>query len=257
MTHFDDKQASDLPRAVGRRVRTLMHTVLDLLLPPLCLACQDFVRAPHGLCGACWSGLDFVAAPFCQCCGRPFEFETPEVSVCGDCLVDPPDFEHARAALLYGETSRSMILRFKHGDALHLAPLLAGWLGQAGDELLQQADLLVPVPLHRSRLLARRYNQAAELARALGRAHGINVAPDLLIRHRRTQSQGGFGRTGRDRNVRGAFRIKPASKPLLRDRRVLLVDDVMTSGATVNACARALKANGAAAVDVLVVARVE
>ncbi len=228
--------------------------VVDALLPPLCLSCHAVVAEPGTLCPACWSQLVFLAPPHCAVCGQPFEFDAGADALCGDCIALPPRFGRARAVFRYDDASRGLILRFKHGDRLEGAPAFARWMARAGAELLAGADLLVPVPLHRWRLLARRYNQAAVLALALGRLSGVPAAPDLLIRRRRTRPQGHLGREGRERNVAGAFTVKGGVR--LEGRRVVLVDDVLTSGATVGECARVLLGAGAGHVDVLTLGRV-
>ena len=211
---------------------------------------------PAAVCGACWSGIAFIVDPLCERCGRPFEFSVTDRAICGRCIADPPVYDRARSAALYDDASRGLLLRFKHGDGLHLTPLFGAWLSRTGAVLLAEADLLVPVPLHRTRLFARRYNQAALLAIDVGRRAGVPVDVLGLIRARRTPSQGTKTRAGRERNVRGAFKVTPDLAARISGKRVLLVDDVLTSGATVNACARVLGRAGAAKVDVLTVARV-
>ncbi|MBT6119732.1 MAG: ComF family protein [Rhodospirillaceae bacterium] len=232
--------------------------VLDALLPARCLACPEPVGAPGALCPACWSALAFIAPPLCACCGVPFEFEgqTAHGVLCGACVARAPVFARARSALRYGDGSRSLILRFKHGDRTHAAPAFGRWLARAGAELLADADVILPVPLHWTRLFARRYNQAALLAQALGRESGCPVLVDGLERRRRTPSQARLGRAGRARNVRGAFAVPAARRARIEGRRVLLVDDVLTTGATMEACARSLLSAGATAVDALTLARV-
>ena len=229
---------------------------LDVLLPPRCLACGALVEANGLLCSACWSGLSFISAPLCEACGLPFAFAVAERTRCAACLADPPPFERARAALIYDDASRRLILGFKHADRTEAAPAFGRWLLRAGAALLADADLIVPVPLHRWRLFQRRYNQAALLAHAVGRLAGRPVSPDLLVRRRRTPSQGGLGRQGRRRNVAGAFALAPGRVERVRGCRVLLIDDVHTTGATLVECARALRRAGAGAVDALTLARV-
>lgn len=245
---------------LGERARALaagsLRSVLDAVLPPRCLACGTVTADPGALCADCWVRLTFLSDPLCARCGVPFEIPADAGSVCGRCLAEPPAYSRARAAVAYDDASRPLILRFKHGDELHAAPLLVTWMTRAGAELLRDADVILPVPLHRWRLFARRYNQSAELARRLGERVGRPVLVDGLVRHRRTPSQGTLGRSARERNVRGAFVVRPSRADDLRGRRVVLVDDVLTSGATAAACARALKRGGVRAVDVLTVARV-
>jgi ComF family protein len=233
--------------------------VIDAVLPPLCLACGAVVAEPGALCPACWARLAFVSAPHCAICGHPFEFDPLELGhglVCGLCAAKAPPFRRARAVFRYDGASRPLVLRFKHADRLEGAPAFARWMARAGAELLAEAELIVPVPLHRWRLLARRYNQAAVLAMALARISGVVAVPDLLVRRRRTPSQGHLPREAREANVKGAFAVHPSRRAALEGRSVLLVDDVMTTGATVAECARVLMKGGAKAVDVLTLGRV-
>jgi ComF family protein len=237
------------PSAMRRAARA----VLDLLLPPRCLSCGATVSGPDTLCAQCWRDITFLGAPCCACCGLPFEFELAAAALCGECLRDRPPFGRARAAMRYDEASRKLVLAFKHGDRLHLAPAFGRWLWRAGGELVAEADIAVPVPLHWTRLFARRYNQAAVLAHALHAAGGPPVGADWLVRRRRTPSQGKRNAAAREQNVRAAFAVKPGRD--VRDRRILIVDDVFTTGATVAECARVLRRAGARSVDVLTLAR--
>ncbi|MDH3593657.1 MAG: ComF family protein [Rhodospirillales bacterium] len=244
------------PGTLARGFGGLSKLALDALLPPRCLACGGPVDRSGALCAGCWERIDFVAPPYCACCGFPFAFDLGPGTLCGACTRDPPAFERARFVMRYDEASKGLVLGFKHGDRTEGAPTFAAWLARAGRDLLAEADLLIPVPLHRFRLFARRYNQAALLCRALGRSTGLQVVPDLLTRRRNTPPQGRLSPAARRRNVAGAFAVAPARRGALQGRRVLLVDDVMTTGATISACARVLLRAGAAAVDVLVLTRV-
>jgi ComF family protein len=198
--------------------------------------------------------VQFIAEPLCDGCGAPFEYEVGDR--CAACLARPRAFARARAACLYDDASRDLILKFKHADRTDLARLFARWLGRAAADLLAEADAIAPVPMHRTRLLARRYNQAAEIARPLARAHRLAYLPDALVRTRRTESQAGKSGSGRRRNIAGAFAVPASRHARIEGRRILLVDDVLTTGATTEACAKALLAAGARAVDIVVVARV-
>jgi ComF family protein len=230
---------------------------LDLLLPPRCLACGIEVAGQARLCAACWRGLAFIGPPQCRSCGYPLPHATPDAPLCGACAASPPAYERARAALRYDDGSRRLILAFKHADRTDIAPLLGQWLAKAGAELFADAEVLAPVPLHRWRLLRRGYNQAALLAREVARTSTLPLVPDLLVRTRATPSQQGLGARARLENIgERAFRVHPWHRRRLAGRRVLLIDDVLTTGATVGACTRALLRGGAVAVDVLTLARV-
>lgn len=256
----------DVIAAMASRLRPAARLALDALLPPQCLSCAELVSEPGSLCAGCWGRLRFIAAPLCAICGWPFDSDptTGEASsetspvdlICGTCLREPPAFDRARAVLAYDDASRGLILGFKHADRTHGAPAFARWLARAGSELLITADVIAPVPLHWSRLLARRYNQAALLALGLAKLSARQAVPDLLVRRRATPSQGRLSRAERLRNVAGAFAVRPSRLAAARGRRILLVDDVLTTGATVSACAKALRRAGAASVDVVTLARV-
>jgi ComF family protein len=247
-----DVIAAMLSPARAATLRRIGTACLDLLLPPRCLACGTTVGASGSLCAACWAAITFLGSPCCACCGLPFDFDAADV-LCGACTRAHPPFDRARAVMRYDEASRKLVLAFKHGDRLHMAPAFGAWLKRAGSELLAEADLLIPVPLHWTRLFARRYNQAAVLAHALHAAGGPPVAPDWLSRRRRTASQGKRNAAARERNVRGAFVLKPGRE--VRGKRVVLIDDVFTTGATVGECARVLRRAGALRIDVLTLAR--
>lgn len=238
------------------RGRRLARLALDALLPPLCLGCGGLVESQGMLCPGCWERVVFPGPPHCEACGLPFEYDPGEGALCGPCVRRRPVFRRARAAMVYGDTSRRLILAFKHGDRTDAAPAFGRWLARAGKELIAEADLIVPVPLHWTRLFSRLYNQAALLGREVGRLSGVRFAPDLLVRRRPAPSQGRLSRSARRRNVRGAFAVRPSKRRAVEGRQVLLIDDVMTTGATASACARALLGAGAGAVDVLTLSRV-
>lgn len=254
-----DAEAAAGPRAVALsraalRLRQTGRRLLDALLPPRCLACGEDTAEPGVLCPACWRQVTFLGPPHCACCGLPFPYASAPGTVCGSCAGAPPEFDRARAVMRYDEASRGLVLSFKHADRTHAAPAYGEWMRRAGADLLADADFTVPVPLHWTRLFVRRYNQAALLAHAIRGAGGPPVDPDLLVRRRRTPTQGHLGRLARARNVRAAFAIKPGAR--VDGRCFVLIDDVMTTGATAAECARVLKRAGAARVDVLTLARV-
>ncbi len=229
--------------------------MLDLLLPPQCLTCDQPVEAPGQLCAACFGRTRFIVAPCCAACGVPFG--AGEVARrCEACEAEPPPWGEGRAALRYDDQARRLIMPFKYNDRTELAGALAAMMARAGGALLARADLLVPVPLHRWRLLGRRYNQAALLARALSRISGTPAVLDGLHRIRRTVPLLALSRARRRAALFGTIVANPARLPILQDARVLLIDDVLTSGATAEACTRALFEAGAGGVDVLAAARV-
>lgn len=230
--------------------------VLDAILPPLCLGCGEIVAEPGSLCAVCWQGFSFISAPHCERCGVPFAEDLGSDARCVDCLKRPPRFRRARATLVYDGQSRRLVLPFKHGDRTDMGRAYGRWMAQAGAELLAEAELVAPVPLHWRRLFTRRYNQALLLAKSLSRESGVALAPDLLRRRRWTGSQAGLKAKERRRNVRQAFEVHPRWTGGVEGKAVLLVDDVLTTGATVEACAGALQRAGARHVDVLTLARV-
>lgn len=230
---------------------------LDVLLPPRCLSCEAEVVEQGTLCPACFGGLAPITPPFCARCGVPFGHDQQvSAGLCPRCEAQPPAFREARAALRYDAGAKRLILPFKHADRTDLARPLARQMARAGAALLERADVIAPVPAHWRRLIGRRYDQAALLARALGALSGRPVWPDLLRRARRTPPLADRGAAERRLVVAGAFALSRHGRDAVRGRAVLLVDDVMTSGATAQACAEALLGAGAAAVDVLAAARV-
>ena len=237
---------------LGPLVRQAGRAVVDAVLPPRCLACGATVGEPDALCSLCWGAMTFFAPPWCAVCGLPFPHPMGAGAICADCARGHKSWQRARAVLRYDKSSRLLVLGLKH-DRTDLARALGQWMRRAGADMLAGADFLVPVPLHWTRLLARRYNQAALLAHAIHRAGGPPVAPDWLVRRRRTPSQGRLGALARARNVGGAFALKPGRS--IKGKRLVLVDDVLTTGATIEECARVLRRNGAAFVGVLTLAR--
>jgi len=240
---------------LANSLRETLRVGLNAALPPLCPACRDLVT-DEGLCPACWSKLAFIAAPYCPRLGIPFAYDPGPGILSMQAIADPPAYQRARAAVRYDDVAAKLVHAFKYGDRLDLAPLMGRWMTRAGTELLADADAIVPVPLHWRRLWTRRFNQSAALAATISNLSGVPVAHAPLRRVKATQQQVGLSRKDRASNVQGAFRVDPARKAEVAGRRLIVIDDVLTSGATVDACARALLRGGAARVDVLVFARV-
>jgi ComF family protein len=237
-------------------LRRAVRGATGLILPRRCLACGTPVVGEGALCAECWPAVRFLGPPLCAACGFPFEFDPGAGALCGSCAAELPPFERARSVFVYDAASRGPLLAFKHADRTDAAPTFARLMASAAADLLPDADMIVPVPLHRRRLLARRFNQSALLAQALGREAAIEAVPDLLVRTRHTPSQGGLSGSARRRNVTGAFAVRKGMADRIRGARVLMVDDVYTTGATVGACTAVLLRAGALAVDVITLARV-
>lgn len=238
-------------------VKSAAGRMVNLVLPPRCVVSGEEVERQGMLSPGVWAGLDFIADPFCECCGMPFDFDTGTGgALCAGCIQTRPEYTKARAALKYNDASRDLILGFKHGDQLHAVLAFMPWLKAAGQEFLGAADYMIPVPLHGRRLLARRYNQAAIIAQRLGRETGTAVLVNGLQRTRNTQTQGHLKSGERAKNVKRAFRVHPKLQDTIKGKSVILIDDVYTTGSTVNECTKALRKGGAAEVYVLCVARV-
>lgn len=233
-----------------------LSPVIDLVYPPRCPSCGQALAAQNGLCAACWDELAIPGEPACSACQRPFPADQPSGAVlCAPCLADPPEHGGIAAGTLYNDASRRLVLAFKHGRRLALAPLLAR-LVAARLPSLQGTWQVVPVPLHRWRLWRRGYNQSALLAREIARFKGQPLLVDGLVRTKATPALGGLGRAARARALSGAIALNPRHRDRLRGARVILVDDVLTSGATTTACVRTLKRAGVAEVRIACFARV-
>lgn len=241
--------------AAASLARAAFRPILDFALPPRCPGCGAVTAEPHRFCLACWSSLRFLGEPCCACCALPFAFGEGESVLCGACLAEPPAFDRLRAAVAYGEVSRKVALKLKYGGRPGVAETIARFIArhvEAGEE----GALLVPVPLHRWRIWRRGYNQSALIAAALAGRTGLEMKLDLIERVKATPPLREMSPAERRKAVRGAFRIAPRHRPGLKGKAILLIDDVYTSGATANACARVLKRAGAARVNILCWARV-
>ncbi len=229
----------------------------DLVMPPVCLSCHEPLDCHDHVCPSCWAGIDFIRPPLCDRLGIPLPFDAGGPMVSAAAAAAEPVYDRARAVARYAGTMRKLIHDYKYRDRHDARRLFVGWLSVAGDELLLEADALLPVPLHRVRLLTRRFNQSALLARELARLRGLPYWPDTLRRIRRTKPQVGLSMRERRDNLQGAFRLGRSAAARVAGRRLVLVDDVITTGATADACARVLKKAGAASVDILALAIVD
>jgi len=240
---------------IAAPIRAAFGRALDVALPTLCPACREPVDG-SGLCAHCWSKLSLIAPPYCERLGIPFAYDPGPGVLSLQAITDPPAYHRARAAVRYDDVARALVHALKYGDRLDLAPSMGRWMARAGRELLEGADALIPVPLHWRRLWARRFNQSAALAKAVAGETGVAIADQALKRIKATAQQVGLTQAERALNVQGAFRVPAERKAEVADRRLVLIDDVLTSGATSDACARALLRAGARSVDLLVFARV-
>lgn len=243
----------------GRLVRLFAgaaNAAAGVVLPPTCVACRKPVNEAGGLCSGCWTRIGFIERPYCERLGTPFTHDMDGVSLSPAAMADPPAFQRARAAARYSDVARDLVHLLKYGDRLDLVKPFGRWMARAGAEILRDADVIVPVPLHWTRLWQRRFNQSAALARVVSTIARLPVADHVLTRTRATPPQIGLGRNERAKNMQGAFEVPKAARADVNGKHIVLVDDVLTSGATVNACSHVLLRAGAARVDVLVLTRV-
>jgi ComF family protein len=231
---------SRLARLAGG-VRAIFRVAVDVGLPQLCASCRE---------------LSFIAPPYCERLGIPFAYDPGPGVLSMEAIADPPAYRRARAAVRFDDVARTLVHAFKYGDRLDLAPMMGRWMATAGHSLTAEADAIIPVPLHWRRYWARRFNQSALLAEAIAKASGVPLVLGALKRVKATPQQVGLSQSARALNVQGAFRVSPSGKATVVGHRLILVDDVITTGATVDACARALLRAGAAEVNVLTFARV-
>jgi ComF family protein len=244
-------QRPEMSHRIVESLRRLAARISNLMLPPLCVGCETRLFAHDTLCPACWRGIDFIRPPLCDRLGIPLPYDTGGTMVSAAAVADPPDYERARAVARYSGLMRDLVHELKYRDALHARALFGRWLHEAGQELIAECDVIVAVPLARGRLTSRRFNQSQLLANEIARLSGKPTLPLALVRTRATRSQVGLSRAERRRNVAGAFAVRQDEAAGIAGKRVLLVDDVVTTGATASAAARALKKSGAAGVDVL------
>lgn len=235
----------------------ILDKFLNLVLPPTCAHCHKVVSEHHHLCADCWNQIHFLGSPLCSLCGTPFPYKDPHQHLCIFCCQEKkPLFSCARSAIAYDNFSKRMILHFKHGDATHLAPTFAQWLKNAGQDCFAEADALIPVPLHWTRRLKRQFNQSALLCSHLSKQVNIPLFADILKRIHATPSQGQLDRHQRSKNIQGAFRVSSHDSEKIAGKILILVDDVMTTGATLKECAKVLLENKAREVRILTLARV-
>jgi ComF family protein len=254
----DTALATASPSRLGRLasgVRAMFRITVDVALPQLCASCREPVGS-DGLCPACWSKLSFIAPPYCERLGIPFAYDPGPGVLSMEAIADPPAYRRARAAVRFDDVARTLVHAFKYGDRLDLAPMMGRWMATAGRSLTAEADAIIPVPLHWRRYWARRFNQSALLAEAIASASQVPLVLGALKRVKATPQQVGLSQSARALNVQGAFQVSPSGKAAITGRCLILVDDVITTGATIDACARALLRAGAAEVNVLTFARV-
>ena len=228
---------------------------VNAVFPARCPSCNVHVEEHGKLCTECWKRVTFISEPQCTCCGNPFAFPMDAGSLCGECIQELPPFAKARAVFKYDEHTAKFITGFKFHDRTFMGPVLARWMAQSGRELLAEAEVIMPVPLHRRRLWERKFNQSAMLVQHIAKLSHKTAELEGLVRTRYTTPQSELTRKQRLKNVRGAFSVNPKRVAQVQDKNVLLVDDVMTTGSTLKACAKVLLKAGAKQVNVLTAAR--
>ncbi len=236
--------------------QNIARKIVDIIYPPQCIGCRSAVAEPSTLCASCWSGLKFIERPYCERLGTPFELDLGEGLLSPAAIADPPVFDRARSVLMYDGLGRALVHRLKYGDRHDLSVAMARMMALAGRDLITEADLIVPVPLHWTRLLSRKFNQSALLAQSLSKLTQVPCDLSIMHRKKRTRPQYGLTRSERQLNLQGALGIDELYAQKVERRRILLIDDVMTTSSTANACARALLKAKASHVDVLTFARV-
>lgn len=233
----------------------IIKKAVDIVFPPRCFSCHVLVAEHGALCGDCWSSVQFINTPLCYACGFPFDYDLGEGALCASCIAKRPSYHQGRSVMYYDASSSHLITRFKYADKTHVAQSLARLMAKAGQELLEKSDFILPVPMHKFRLFKRRYNQAALLANALGQLSDIKVLHHALIRYKNTPPQASLTSKQRYSNVKGAFTFDKHFRNVIEGKNLLLVDDVTTTGATLEACSNVLLQSGAEQVNVLTVAK--
>ncbi len=242
---------------VIEKLRNIVNLIPELLVPSACLTCDRFVDKQGGCCPQCWGKLRFVTKPFCPVMGSPFSIDMGDDFLSAETIATPPPFDKLRTVLLYDDLARKLVSSIKYSDRADLLRWVSNWMNVSGREIIDEVDAIIPVPLHPSRLRKRRFNQAGELAHRLAKLNDKEFLPEILIRRKPTRQQVGLSESERARNVSGAFAVPQEMKINLKGKRVLLIDDVYTTGATAKSAARALKRGGASQINVLVFAKVE
>lgn len=250
-------EISSITSNVISKLLNIAKSVPELLVPSTCLTCDRFVDKQGGCCPQCWGKLRFVAKPFCPVMGIPFSIDMGDNFLSAEAIANPPPFDKLRTVLLYDDLARKLVSSIKYSDRADLLRWVANWMHVAGSDVIDEVDAIIPIPLHSSRLRQRRFNQAGELAHRLANLNDKQFMPEVLIRRKPTRQQVGLSESERARNVSGAFVVPQEMKITLKDKRVLLIDDVYTTGATVKAATRALKRGGVKHINVLVFAKVE
>ncbi len=236
------------------KIKPAAVKLLDLIYPPRCISCGSSITEHGNICGKCWDDINFISDPQCRICGFPFEMET-EATLCAGCIQEEPHFSKARAVFLYDDASSKLITSFKYNDRIENRAPYARWMARAGAEMLHDADYIIPVPIHFGKLLLRKYNQAGLLALGVAKIAGRKVLVNALIRKKYTKKQAGLNRKIRFKNISGAFKVNPKYASILKDKKILLIDDVITTGATADECAKILRKAKVAKVEVLTLAK--
>lgn len=236
-------------------LKSTLRKTANMIFPPQCISCRELVEETGGLCSVCWEQIEFLSQPQCHVCGFPFELHIEGETTCGNCIKRRPYYNMARAVFAYDDKSSGLIIGFKYSDKIYASDPFARWMVRAGGDMIKESDMVIPVPLHRMRLFKRRYNQSALLAHSIARLTALEVRTDILLRRKNTKPQAGMTYSQRMTNVTGAFGINSKYKDAIKGKTILLIDDVITTGATIEACTRTMLRAGAKNVNVLTLAR--